>query len=73
LSSKETITVDLDALADVLASVDGYCGNCQTDLAERMEEAFPGHEWYSRIAAADGRHDAAIDAYRAAKGLPKVP
>ena len=49
MNDDETITVGVMALAKVLASVDGWCRNCQTDISEEMQALDPSHDWLALI------------------------
>jgi hypothetical protein len=40
-------------VAKVLATADGHCSSCADNLAERMEDVFPGHPWLELVADAD--------------------
>lgn len=34
-------------LGRIIAKADGGCPTCVGDLAAKMDEAFPGHDWYA--------------------------
>jgi hypothetical protein len=36
-------------LAKVLATADGGCSNCVSDIAYEMDKAFPGEGWSERV------------------------
>lgn len=54
--SGKTVTLDLDQLADALATVDGYCTSCQEGLADELAKRFPDVDWKSTISAAYERY-----------------
>lgn len=45
-------------IAEVLATVDGYCSTCALDAADEMAERFPEHDWPALVKAAMGWDDA---------------